>query len=435
MNCLIPQRSIKTFSRAIAALSRIGEELYLEFSPNQMILRAVSQSKSAYGSFVFDYEFFSEYRSDSISHGRRSKGSGISRLKMQMRTVLNVFKSAHTCDRQVESCGLEVDLAGNRVRFSFNRKSKVIHRHSVEFMDCDPLYSSFSKKHTKSYAVASAKLLTDTIENFPPNIDEITFSFRKDSFIVNNYMGDTPDPKQTAQMQIQMDIEEFENYSIQEETSVTITLKELKGVVSFISSVTYQSDVHGTTGLPVSIHFTGPGTPVLICIEVPNQYEANVTIATLEITPQNTQSASQSQHVDSAALAQNTAAPQTAAPPVEDQVPFTAPQSTLAPVRPAATAESATSVESRAAKGASQHQEPIAATPRVPLASMPPPVIAKESDVVVTQKGPTSRAAAIVFGLLPSSKRSSQHVAERILASDTEPSDDDDEDEEIGWSD
>jgi len=52
---------ISVLARAIHALCRIGDELYVEPEPEKISFRAVSASKSAYASFTFFESFFSYY--------------------------------------------------------------------------------------------------------------------------------------------------------------------------------------------------------------------------------------------------------------------------------------------------------------------------------------------------------------------------------------
>lgn len=52
---------ILVLARAIHALCRIGDELYVEPEPAKLSFRAVSASKSAYASFSFSESFFSYY--------------------------------------------------------------------------------------------------------------------------------------------------------------------------------------------------------------------------------------------------------------------------------------------------------------------------------------------------------------------------------------
>jgi hypothetical protein len=52
---------ISVLARAIHALCRIGDELYVEPEPAKISFRAVSVSKSAYASFTFFESFFSYY--------------------------------------------------------------------------------------------------------------------------------------------------------------------------------------------------------------------------------------------------------------------------------------------------------------------------------------------------------------------------------------
>ena len=57
-----PLICLLVFSKAIQALAKVGEELYLEPKDNELTLRTINSAKSAFASFSFKNHFFSFYK-------------------------------------------------------------------------------------------------------------------------------------------------------------------------------------------------------------------------------------------------------------------------------------------------------------------------------------------------------------------------------------
>lgn len=59
MDCTIPSHNIKTFCSAVASMSRIGKDLYVEFDPLEgLVLRTLNDAKSAFCVFTYKPSFF-----------------------------------------------------------------------------------------------------------------------------------------------------------------------------------------------------------------------------------------------------------------------------------------------------------------------------------------------------------------------------------------
>jgi hypothetical protein len=80
---------MSVLARAIHALCRIGDELYVEPEPARISFRAVSSSKSAYASFTFSESFFSYYNYEQT----RSQEEDVT-CKVSMK----VCKCLHICN-------------------------------------------------------------------------------------------------------------------------------------------------------------------------------------------------------------------------------------------------------------------------------------------------------------------------------------------------
>ena len=72
MDCVIPSHSVRPFCTAIACLSRIGKDMYLEFDPLEgLTLRTLNDAKSAYSSIVWEPSFFEKCSAPPTSRKRR----------------------------------------------------------------------------------------------------------------------------------------------------------------------------------------------------------------------------------------------------------------------------------------------------------------------------------------------------------------------------
>ena len=61
MECVVPKRSLKIFAKVIQCLGKVGEELFLEPSPDKMVFRTLNQARSAFVAITFSPSFFEAY--------------------------------------------------------------------------------------------------------------------------------------------------------------------------------------------------------------------------------------------------------------------------------------------------------------------------------------------------------------------------------------
>ncbi|KAK8329259.1 hypothetical protein V6Z12_A11G307000 [Gossypium hirsutum] len=62
MELSLSDNALKTFSRSITCLARVGNELVIQASPSQLALHTLNSSRSAYQSITFKPNFFDAYR-------------------------------------------------------------------------------------------------------------------------------------------------------------------------------------------------------------------------------------------------------------------------------------------------------------------------------------------------------------------------------------
>ncbi|KAF8829026.1 hypothetical protein HHX47_DHR3000889 [Lentinula edodes] len=95
--------SLKPFTRALACLSRYGEELCIYASSETLSLFCTNSSKSAYCRFKFNKEFFSKYRVGDPSKGVQDGVVG----QLMAKSLLSILKHK-TVESTLERCEISI---------------------------------------------------------------------------------------------------------------------------------------------------------------------------------------------------------------------------------------------------------------------------------------------------------------------------------------
>uniref|UniRef100_A0AAR2INF3 RAD9 checkpoint clamp component B n=1 Tax=Pygocentrus nattereri TaxID=42514 RepID=A0AAR2INF3_PYGNA len=122
MRCIIEGNGVKVFGRAVHALSRIGDEIWLEPLQKGLAVRSVNTAHSAYACFLFSPLFFKHYTSN------------LDELE-ENKSVLPLFRSVATIERSVYRCEISINVLNNRVMFQFNCKHGKLAPHEPAFLN------------------------------------------------------------------------------------------------------------------------------------------------------------------------------------------------------------------------------------------------------------------------------------------------------------
>ncbi|KAI8504857.1 Cell cycle checkpoint control protein rad9b [Branchiostoma belcheri] len=271
MKCIIPGANIKVFGKAIHSLSKIGEELYLEPLEHGLALRTVNVARSAYGCFVFAPEFFYHYdNSWSGPEGEMGEEEETFKCKIQMKSVLAVFRSLPTLERTVDRCKVTLD-EGPRLVFQLYCKHSITKTYNLTFQECETLQAVFSKDLCPNAITAQPKLLTEVVQNFQVSLEEITLIVSPEKVILKNYVESEPDPSKVLHTQMSLAAEEFDYFQIGVDTELTFCLKELRAILAFAEAA----------GMPISLHFETSGKPIVFSLEGDPAFDSNFVMATL----------------------------------------------------------------------------------------------------------------------------------------------------------
>jgi hypothetical protein len=90
MECIVPGNNMKVLGKALQALSKIGDELYMEAKSDRLSLITLNSSKTVCARFHFFETFFSSYEvnPDDLS----AAGNETITCKVHMKIFLPLFK-------------------------------------------------------------------------------------------------------------------------------------------------------------------------------------------------------------------------------------------------------------------------------------------------------------------------------------------------------
>ncbi|XP_074526268.1 cell cycle checkpoint control protein RAD9B [Halichoeres trimaculatus] len=266
MNCLLEGNFVKAFGKAVHALARIGDELWLDPMVKGLALRSVNSAHSAYACFLFSPLFFLNYNLKSASE----QGSTPVKCKLTMKSVLPLFRCLASVERNVERCQISISSPHNQVMIQFFCRHGITKTHNLRFHESDALQAVFASHLCPNVLKASARLLSDMVMHFPVSQEEITLSVTPLRVSLKNYYEAGYDHMKMMYTEMSLHPDEFDYFQIGEDSDITFCLKELRGFLSFAESHC----------LPVSVHCSAAGKPVCFSVE-DMVLEATVVLATL----------------------------------------------------------------------------------------------------------------------------------------------------------
>ncbi|KAM9475509.1 cell cycle checkpoint control protein RAD9B [Clarias gariepinus] len=263
MKCVIEGNCVKVFAKGVHALSRIGEEIWLDPLEKGLAVRTVNKAHSAYACFLFSPMFFQHYSPTSNQQDNKSV-----KCKVSLKSVLPLFRSVTTLERSVYRCEITINIFDSRVVFQFKCRNGITKTHNLGYQECEALQAVFPAHLCPNILKAHPKLLSDAVMHFPVTQEEITLSISPSRVILKNYFDEEIDRVMYTEMFLHPD--EFDFFHLRMDSDITFCLKELRGLLTFAESY----------GLQVSVHFGSSGNPVSFRLE-DMLLEAVVVLATL----------------------------------------------------------------------------------------------------------------------------------------------------------
>ncbi|XP_035525699.1 cell cycle checkpoint control protein RAD9A [Morone saxatilis] len=376
MDCVVTGGNVKVLAKAIHSLSRIGDELYVEPQEDGV---SCSDALPCIKSCCFLY----------------TTPSGHSfRCKIAIKSVQAVFRSLASLEKTVEKCDIVLDEQKNRLTFTLHCKHGLLKTHNLSFQDSESLQAVFDKDSYANVFRSHPRLLVDTVVHFPPSLEEVTVSVSDERMWVRNHVEEE-DQSKAMLTELCLASDEFDHFAVQIHNSVTFCLKELRGLLVFAES----------TGLPISMYFDEPGSPVVLSV-TDSVLEGNFVLATLSDDPNHRKN--------------NSRRALTPPPPADDFMNDDIDSYLIAMDTSMAPGPSATGPPTPPLADSTCSKQPAAANNRTRLHSEEEE---EEDDAADSSKPPNKKFCSLFFGsvLPPSSQMSTQPVTnQEVLASDSE---------------
>lgn len=129
--------------RAIHAMAKIGDDLYIEGLPEGLVLRTINSSDSAYCKILFAKAFFTYYNND---YFKVDGDNECLKCKISMKSAMMVFKSPSHMDKQVEMCEIKLDTDGSKLIFQLRCRHGITKTHFLSILESKKMDVTYDKK-------------------------------------------------------------------------------------------------------------------------------------------------------------------------------------------------------------------------------------------------------------------------------------------------
>ncbi|XP_071849520.1 cell cycle checkpoint control protein RAD9A-like [Apostichopus japonicus] len=273
MKCLIPGSNLKVFGKTVHALSRFGDDIYLEPLEKGLALKTVNSSRSAFAYVLFSPAFFIKYQSrspgDGLASGDEEEESF--RCRITAKSCLRIFKSPTNLEKNVDRCLISLDAQECRLIFQLNCRHGITKTFSLTYQETETLQAVFAKELSPNHIIADSRALGIVSTSFKPQQEEVTMTVNPTELSFRNYVEDEAEPGRVTHSELKLPPQEFSEYRIGVDTEVTFCLKEFKAILSL-------SD---TVRLPLNIRFETTGKPIVFSFESEGSLEGTFVLATL----------------------------------------------------------------------------------------------------------------------------------------------------------
>lgn len=261
------QRNFKVFARAVFALNKIGDELYLEPNREGLALRSLNCSKSAYAAFLFSLTFFSSCDVDKIRNDEYNL------CRISMKPALMAFKCAKSSEKSVLMCRLFINPRADTMLVQLTHTYDIVKCHEIPLLECTTAFRNVvDKADLKDSLTASSNLLSSLLSEIRQDISDVTLNAKAEVFTLKNYVNRDQEFEKLMKTEVKVPITEFERYIVPKEAEITVNLKELKAFTVFADHL--QS--------PLNLYFEEAGSPLVIALENDVHFTAELVVATVD---------------------------------------------------------------------------------------------------------------------------------------------------------
>ncbi|KAJ7783085.1 Rad9-domain-containing protein [Mycena metata] len=277
MQATLDASALKPFTRALACLSRYGEDLAIYATPDSVSLSTTNSSKSAYSRFKYGRQFFSKY---SVTSGSNEDEEVAVSGQLLTKSLLSILRH-RTVEKSVERCELSIVNGGaqdaddedqdgleSKLIVRLHCKHGVVKTHRLLLLTLTSfLAPGVSDAVNESHLTVGPRAIRDMIEHFPVpkgvrSDPQLIWNFGESEVEVKSFESSL-DSKGRMQLSTELSIsaEEFDLYDVYSTpTTIAFHLREFNATIAFAESMS----------LALEIRFTDPAAPLFIDVEGDN---------------------------------------------------------------------------------------------------------------------------------------------------------------------
>lgn len=310
MDVTISGAGLKTFSRFLQSLGRVGDELFIEVrSPSshshsqsqsqsqrnsslnlkkpKLILSTVNASRSAFGMFSISADFFESFSAGAevgqgIGGALKNKNDGNEEMdqnsqavaqKVLLKTMINIFKQKSNLD-SIEKCRIYIQSGpdgGDRIVVQLLCRYGIKKTHKLHYETTDSIHALYSKTQCPNRWTVAPKIVHDWLSFFSQKLEEVTVKCGPDWIIIQSFSEANHDAtKRSLQTELTLDPEDFDSFHVNGVTDVTFSMKDLKTVLFFADALAQ----------PITAYFNGAGQPLTLSVTHMDIFSADFVLAT-----------------------------------------------------------------------------------------------------------------------------------------------------------
>ncbi|XP_067642664.1 cell cycle checkpoint control protein RAD9A isoform X2 [Eurosta solidaginis] len=243
MKCTLDGGNTRVFAKAVQSLSKFGGDMFVEADNDGMLLRTLNSTKSAVGTYRFNKSFFECYE---VGHQVESY------CKLDMKACLNVFRST----KQVERCDMVFIHDKAKFQIQLKCQHETLKNTCISVDDEENITADMTPENTCNCIQGSHKIFAEISNNFNPAEEEITLEAHDKKVNIKNYVEGSRVNDKFMRSQLQLNADEFENYKVEKETSITFCLKEFRALLMFAEALNES----------LCLQFDEAGSPVFVSI-------------------------------------------------------------------------------------------------------------------------------------------------------------------------
>ncbi|CRL05912.1 CLUMA_CG018925, isoform A [Clunio marinus] len=251
---------LKTFTKVIKFLSRIGNELYFEAVEEALILRVINSSKTCFCSVTFHEEFFVSYEQTGTEFDENS-------CRISARPLLHILKNI----KNVINCRLHLDSIKERLIVNIYKQKDIQKHHGITILEHEVLEDHMIPESPYNLIVCQPLILGNLINHIPKSLRELSIAVNEERLEVTNHIDHPDKDVETVRLKYPLDPQEFTSYDVSETTRLIFSSQDFLSMVEFSESSNQE----------LKLIFTKGGKPLIAAFENELSYKVQMVLATI----------------------------------------------------------------------------------------------------------------------------------------------------------